>query len=848
MPSALRAVGFTLLALTFAAESARAHDGDGKLRDKRPRLIAQRGGHTSMLTLSQDYWSFPANNVQLLAWLPLLDFGPNNDNGNSCSGYVAPSGREYAILGTYRGTAFVEITDPGDPRIVALINGPTSLWRDMKVFHDKVYAVSEGGFGIQVIDVSQIDAGVVTLVNTITGNDTDKTHTVALDAQSGYLYRCGGNNNGLRIYDLANPTAPAYVTAWPDRYVHECQVVTYSTGPWAGRQIAFCCDGWNNGFTNPGLDILDVTNKQQIQLLSRFYYSGAVFSHQGWLTPDAHYFYLDDEKDDTGALPMRTRLIDVSDLAHPVELPSFTTGSHAIDHNLYAVGNRIYESNYRSGFHVFDNTNETAPVEIASFDTWPQDDNASFNGLWNNYPFFPSGNVIGSDIEKGLFVWKVGPPALDFQFAQGVPDIFAPQGALVPLTIAEIAPGTLAAGSAKLHYDAGQGWTTVDLVPQGSGFLVPFPALACGRDLAWYLTARTAAETWSFPQGAPTIVRHSTAALSLTLVTVDRMETASGWTGGVPGDTATSGRWVLGAPIGTVAQPDEDHDPAGTQCWFTGQGTPFGNGNEADVDGGATTLLSPTYDLSALAEPVISYWRWYSTVYSPAGQDDDALVVDITNDAGAASPHWTRVEQVGPHGPECVGGWILHQFKVSDFVAPTSQVALRFVASDTGAPSLVEAAIDDLLIGDIGCAPPAPVVYCSAKVNSQGCTPAIGWNGTPSASASTAFDVSASQVLSNKSGLLIYGFARASTPFQGATLCISPPIRRTPVQDSGGNAPPVDCSGVFHFDFNALVQGGSDALLVPGTTVDAQYWYRDPADPTGFGSGLSDALEFTIQP
>jgi hypothetical protein len=141
--------------------------------------------------------------------------------------------------------------------------------------------------------------------------------------------------------------------------------------------------------------------------------------------------------------------------------------------------------------------------------------------------------------------------------------------------------------------------------------------------------------------------------------------------------------------------------------------------------------------------------------------------------------------------------------------------------------------------------PLAPQVYCAAKVNSQGCTPAIVFVGTPSASAPAPFLVGAVQVINQKSGILFYGTSGpASAPFQGGFLCVNPPITRTPVQSSQGNPPPGDCSGRFSLDFNALIQSGSDPALGPGTKVWLEYWYRDPA--ASFGSGLTDALEIAI--
>lgn len=140
--------------------------------------------------------------------------------------------------------------------------------------------------------------------------------------------------------------------------------------------------------------------------------------------------------------------------------------------------------------------------------------------------------------------------------------------------------------------------------------------------------------------------------------------------------------------------------------------------------------------------------------------------------------------------------------------------------------------------------PPWVATYCTAKTNSDGCTPEIGYQGTPSASAATPFDVTASLVLSGKSGLLFYGYQPAAAPFQGGTKCAAAPIRRTPIQSSSVGAGA--CSGAFAYDFNAEIQSGGDPALAVDAVVYCQYWYRDPF--ASFTSGLTDGLSFTIGP
>lgn len=168
---------------------------------------------------------------------------------------------------------------------------------------------------------------------------------------------------------------------------------------------------------------------------------------------------------------------------------------------------------------------------------------------------------------------------------------------------------------------------------------------------------------------------------------------------------------------------------------------------------------------------------------------------------------------------------------------------------DGGDPSVLD---PDGSPSDIGAIPYdasyAPVrVYCEGKLNSQGCVPAIGAVGVASASSTSPFLVTCSQVVNGKRGLLFYGYAPDALPFQGGTYCIQQPTRRTVGQIAGGT-PGVPCTGSYAFDLNARIRAGFDPALVPGALVYLQYWYVDPNDPAGFGTGLSDALCAGIAP
>ncbi len=412
---ALTAYSWPVTEIMAEARSMAMVADDPILAERARQIRADRQGQSAVTSESASS-GFSSLNVNLMAWLPLSEFDPffafSNDDANDCWGYVSPSGREYAIIGLDRGTAFVEITDPANPDIVGAIPANSCIWRDIKVYQQYAYAVSECHPGIQVINLTQIDSGLVSLTTTV---GSGSTHNVALNEDSGFLYRTGGSPRGLGIYDLADPALPVFVTNWTTRYCHDAQVVTWTEAPFAGQEVAFCFANDSGGGGNPGVDILNVTNKGNITLIGSinlsqapFFSHPASFSHQGWLSSDRQHLYFDDELDEANfGVTTTMRVIDISDLTTPTQVAAFTNGNTSRDHNLYTVNDLVFAANYTSGLRVYDVSNPLAPVEVGFFDTHPSSDSLSFNGLWSNYPAFPSGTVIGSDINAGLFIWRL---------------------------------------------------------------------------------------------------------------------------------------------------------------------------------------------------------------------------------------------------------------------------------------------------------------------------------------------------------------------------------------------------------------------------------------------------------
>jgi hypothetical protein len=183
-------------------------------------------------------------------------------------------------------------------------------------------------------------------------------------------------------------------------------------------------------------------------------------------------------------------------------------------------------------------------------------------------------------------------------------------------------------------------------------------------------------------------------------VFLDQMETDTGWQAGDPSDEAFTGRWARVDPLATVqgtqtVQPGDDHTPGpGALCFVTESGWAGQGASDADVDGGTTTLTSPVFDLARVVHPRVTYWRWYTNNLG-SNPNLDYWIAQVSPDGGAT---WVDLERT----TASANSWQPRSFLIEDFLAPSSQTAFRFVAGDTGAGSLVEAALDDFEIeGDV---------------------------------------------------------------------------------------------------------------------------------------------------
>lgn len=355
---------------------------------------------------------FPCNGYDLQSTLTLNELSAGA--GNDSWGWTDPlDGKEYALVGLDNGTAFIDISDPVNPVYLGKLPTHTSSssWRDVKTYNNYAFVVSEaGGHGMQVFDLTRL-RNVANPPETFTEdahyNGFGSAHNIVINEDSGYAYGVGtssfnGGPHFINIQDPLNPSAEGGYSM--DAYSHDAQVVMYNgpDGDYTGSEILI-------GSNEDELVIVDITDKANPQNISTISYTDVGYTHQGWFTEDQTYFIVGDETDELGAgFNTRTIVFDLTDLDNPQLHFSHFGATAAIDHNGYVKGDKYFLANYSAGLRVFDISNIAGGtiVEEGFFDSHVSSNNANFNGAWNVYPFFASGNIVISDINRGFVLTK----------------------------------------------------------------------------------------------------------------------------------------------------------------------------------------------------------------------------------------------------------------------------------------------------------------------------------------------------------------------------------------------------------------------------------------------------------
>ena len=355
---------------------------------------------------------YPCNGYDLLGQISLASFSASA--GNDIWGWTdSTNGKEYALVGLNNGTAFVDITDTEE--LIYLGKLPTattsSTWRDIKVYQDHAFIVSEaGGHGMQVFDLTKL-RNVANAPETFEA-DTRYTgfgnaHNIVINETSGYAYAVGTDtfSGGAHFIDIQDPKNPIAAGGYgTNGYSHDAQVETYN-GPdanYTGQEIFI-------GANENQVAIVNVTDKNNPIEISTFQYANIGYTHQGWFSEDQRYFILGDETDElTFGFDSRTLVFDLADLENPILHTSYLGETAAIDHNGYVKGDDFYLANYTAGVRILDisGIDGQTIVEEGFFDTYPLNNTAAFEGVWSVYPYFESEKIIVNDINSGLFVIK----------------------------------------------------------------------------------------------------------------------------------------------------------------------------------------------------------------------------------------------------------------------------------------------------------------------------------------------------------------------------------------------------------------------------------------------------------
>jgi choice-of-anchor B domain-containing protein len=368
---------------------------------------------------------FPCHKIDLASFMPLSEL--DSIWANDVWGWTdLETGREYAVVKKFEGTAFVDITNAYDPVYLGTLptevpGGDTGgIWGDLKVYDNHAFIVTESdGHGMQVFDLTRLRG--VTEERVWTPDNTVKSfghaHNIAMNEDTATAYVVGAVRGvtapgcedvagGPIAFDVSDPANPEPAGCYGgDGYTHDIQCVDYH-GPdtdYTGREICVAAN-------EDTVTVLDATDKTNVQMLARAPYDTSAYTHQGWFTENQAYFLLGDEIDElAGTVESTTTYVwDLRDLDNPVLKGADANGNGAIDHNIFIKDGLAYQSNYTSGLRVNDTfrVDQGRLTERGFFDVYPADDHTGFAGTWGNYPYFDSGTVAVTGIEEGLFILK----------------------------------------------------------------------------------------------------------------------------------------------------------------------------------------------------------------------------------------------------------------------------------------------------------------------------------------------------------------------------------------------------------------------------------------------------------
>jgi choice-of-anchor B domain-containing protein len=656
---------------------------------------------------------------------------PGQTLANIC-GWTSPDGHEYALIGAQKGLIITDITNPEVPVQIVQIPGPNNLWKEIKTYSHYAYVTSEGGGGVQIVDLSALPSATLQYHNYV-GNGgipepMNEIHALHIDVKKGFLYTYGGNLSSAAVHDLnSDPYNPTYVGRFNDLgYIHD---------GYAENDTLYACHIYTGL-----LSIVDMSDKSNPVILGSVQTPGK-FTHNSWLLADHKHILTTDE-----TTPSFVTSYDISDPTDIKELDRFSidNGEGSYGHNVQVINDWTVTSWYTGGVVVTDCHRPENLVKTAHYDTWAGT-GAQFDGCWGAYPYFPSGTVIASNIDPGqLFI--LTPNYIRACYLEGIvrdgcdgqplsgatveilngdagstdisnnlgivrtgqvtPGIFTvriskagyiTQTFEANLVTAEVAAFdiTLQATAAynitgQVNDESGQPVSNLPVTLSGNGQTFTLMTNANGQFNADCVIAGNylvATGVWGHVYSSQINI-NSSADINITLEKkyYDNFNSDFGWTST---NTSPSGLWTLGEPVGTdnngsQSNPEEDvPTDVGDQCYLTGNGG--GNAGSDDVDGGNVILTSPAMELSTFSDAILTFSYWFLNA-GGSGTPNDHFEARVSNgitevvllNSAISASQWKNAPAI----------------HLGNFITLTDNVKVSFYTADDAPGHLVEAAVD----------------------------------------------------------------------------------------------------------------------------------------------------------
>ena len=355
----------------------------------------------TMLGMLQNVEAQQAHDLELVYHWENTTIVPSSFFGNPYNevwGYWK-NGREYAIIGSTDGTHVFDVTDSAQEHMVDYVPAPVQggdiVHRDYDDYDDYLYAVCDEGNGtstLQIMDLRALPDSVELVYDSHVLFST--AHNIFIDTASARLYVCGVRNNdatptALRVFSIANPTNPVFLWNYDvTNYVHDIYV---------RNDTAYLNSG------SEGLLVVDFTGAAPIAIGSLDTYPYQGYNHSGWLTEDGNTYIMCDETHG-----YKIKILDVSDPTDPTVISTFeaVSDSNSIPHNVMIKDSLAFISYYYEGLQVFNIADPTQPQRVAWYDTYPDETISFYEGAWGIYCYLPSGKLLVSDMQTGLYVLK----------------------------------------------------------------------------------------------------------------------------------------------------------------------------------------------------------------------------------------------------------------------------------------------------------------------------------------------------------------------------------------------------------------------------------------------------------